>query len=369
MSNSSDQKIKTLVIGAGIVGASIAYHLSRRGADVVILDRVGPASGATGKSFAWINAHHFKKPDYHRLRYQSLSEYHRLERELRGDLGLNWCGALSFDAVGDAFDQRVEGFRQLGYPAEVVSHNRFRELEPHYGHPPGRALHLSLEAAIEPIQASHALIDGAIRHGAQTFFGSDVIALKLDQGRVIGIETSDGPIAAGRVVIAAGTGAETILKSVGVDLPMTNRTGVLLKSRPIEPRINHVIWGDRIHMKQQSDGRVIIGEVFSESWSERDPSVIAEQMLGEARRHLPEVDLVIEHTTVGLRPIPKDGMPIVGAADSPDGLYIAVMHSGITLAPIVGRMTADEMLDGITFETLEPYRLRRFQEAATTAPS
>ena len=368
MTKDDRYRAKTYVIGAGIVGASIAYHLARRGVDVVIVDRVGPAAGATGKSFAWINAHHFKKPDYHRLRYQSLSEYHRLDRELHSALGLKWCGALSFDAVGDAFDQRVDGFRQLGYPAEVVSHNRFRKLEPNYGHPPGRALYLSLEAAVEPVTACNALIDAAVREGANTFFGSEVIALKQEHGRVIGLETNEGPIDAERVVIAAGVGAETILNSVGVDLPMANRTGVLLKSRPVEPRINHVIWGDRIHMKQQSDGRIIIGEVFSETWSERSPSSIAEQVLGEATRHLPDVDLVIEHTTVGLRPIPKDGMPIVGSVDSVGGLYIAVMHSGITLAPIVGRMAAGEMLDDVTFETLEPYRLRRFQETATTTP-
>jgi glycine/D-amino acid oxidase-like deaminating enzyme len=369
MSKGSDQKIKTLVIGAGIVGTSIAYHLSRRGANVVILDRVGPAAGATGKSFAWVNAHHFKKPDYHRLRYQSLSEYHRLERELRGDLGLNWCGALSFDAVGEAFDQRYDGFRQLGYPAEIVSHNRFRMLEPHYGHPPGRALHLSLEAAIEPVMACNALISAAVQRGAQTLFGCDIVALRQDQGRLIGVETSEGPIDADHVVMAAGAGAEPILTSAGVDLPMANQTGVLLKSRPVETRINHVIWGDRIHMKQQADGRIVIGEVFSETWTKRDPSSIAEQMLGEAKRHLPDIDLVIEHTTVGLRPIPKDGMPVVGAVDSVSGLYIAVMHSGITLAPIVGRMAADEMLDSMQFDTLAPYRLSRFQDAKAKAAS
>lgn len=369
MSSDSDQETQTLVVGAGIVGASIAYHLARRGEDVTIVDRVGPAAGATGKSFAWINAHHFKQPAYHRLRYQSLSEYHRLERELQGSLGLHWCGALSFDAVGEAFDQRFDGFRRLGYPAEIVSHNKFRKLEPNYGHPPGRALHLSLEASVEPVRACTALIDAAVKLGARTLFGSDVVALKADQGRLIGLEMSDGLIQAKRIAIAAGTGAEGILKSVGVDLPMADRSGVMLKTRPIEPRISHVIWGDRIHMKQQQDGCIVIGEVFSESWTERNPADIAKQMLGEAKRHLPDVEVVIEHTTIGIRPIPKDGMPIVGAVDHVAGLYVAVMHSGITLAPIVGRMAADEMLDQTTLETLEPYRLRRFRDTATTPSS
>lgn len=360
---------RTLVIGAGIVGASVAYHLARRGAEVTIVDRTGVAAGATGKSFAWINAHHFKSEPYHRLRYQSLAEYHRLERELGGSLGVDWCSALSFDALGEAFDRRVEAFRRLGYPVEVVAHNRFAELEPAYGHPPGRALRLALEAAAEPVRLCQALIDGAVKHGARTLFGSEVAAVRQDEGRLAGIETGDGVIDAERVVIAAGVGAEAILKSAGVDLPMANSHGVIIRSRPVERILHHVIWGDRIHMKQQADGRLVIGEVFSEGWATRDPGAIAVQMLAEAKRHLPEVDLVIEHTTVGLRPIPVDGMPVVGPVSTVPGLYVAVMHSGITLAPIVGRMAAEEMVDGVRHATLEPYRLSRFQDADTKTAS
>jgi glycine/D-amino acid oxidase-like deaminating enzyme len=369
MTENQPGKAATLVIGAGIVGASIAYHLARRGAAVTIVDRAGIAAGATSKSFAWINAHHVKSEAYHRLRYQSLFEYHRLDRELDGALGLDWCGALSFDALGEAFDQRVAGFRRLGYPVEVVSHNRFRQLEPNYGHPPGRALLLALEAAVEPVRACRALIEAAIGHGARTLFGSNVTALGRAGGRVTGIETGDGKIEAERVVIAAGVGAEAILQSAGIDLPMANRFGVMLKSRPVAPTLKHIIWGDRLHMKQQADGRIVIGEVFSEDWTERDPGAIAEQMLAEARRNLPEVDLAIEHTTIGLRPIPKDGMPVVGPAAGLDGLYVAVMHSGVTLAPIVGRMAAEEMLDSVRFNTLAPYRFCRFAEPGTKTAS
>ncbi|MEM7043448.1 MAG: FAD-binding oxidoreductase [Pseudomonadota bacterium] len=360
---------RTIVIGAGIVGASIAYHLAKRRADVTIIDRVGIAAGATGKSFAWINAHHFKSEAYHRLRCQSLSEYHHLDRDLGGTLGLNWCGALSFDALGGDFDRRVEGFQRLGYPTEVVSHNRFKELEPNYGHPPGRALHLCMEAAVEPTRACAALIAGAVRHGARTLFGSDVVAIGQNHGRVTGVVTPFGSIEAGRVVIAAGIGAEAILESVGIKLPMANRPGVMLHSRPVERTLNHIIWGDRIHLKQQDDGRLVIGEVFSESWTERDPNLIADQMLADARRHLPDVDLQIDKTTIGVRPIPKDGMPVVGPVHKVDGLYLAVMHSGMTLAPIIGRMAAEEALDGVTFELLQPYRLSRFDDEHKRAAS
>ncbi|MGH6913163.1 MAG: FAD-dependent oxidoreductase, partial [Geminicoccales bacterium] len=71
-------------------------------------------------------------------------------------------------------------------------------------------------------------------------------------------------------------------------------------------------------------------------------------------------DLALERVTVGLRPIPQDGKPVVGSAPGVPGLYLAVMHSGVTLAPAVGRFAAMEMLDGVRLELLEPYRPERF---------
>lgn len=369
MAEQDRAKRKVIVVGAGIVGASIGYHLAKRGADVVILDRAGMAAGATGKSFAWINAHHVKSESYHRLRYQSLAEYRRLDQELDGSLGLNWCGALSFDLLGEAFDQRFQEFRRLGYPADVLSHQQFQTIEPGYSQAPGRALHLPMEAAIDPAVATKALIAGALEYGAKTLLGDGVETLRHEHGRVTGIETALGTALTGDVVLAAGVGAKAILESVGVDLPMANRFGVMLHSRPVKPTLNHVIWGDRIHLKQNGDGRIVIGEIFSEEWTDRDPDAIAGQMLADAKRHLPEIDLKIDHITIGERPIPKDGMPIVGGIEGWRGLYVAVMHSGVTLAPIVGRLAAEELLEGVSFEMLNPYRLNRFQEPSKTAIS
>lgn len=351
---------KIIVVGAGIIGASIAYHLARRGAEVVILDKTGPAAEATGKSFAWINANHAADDVYHRLRYQSLAEYHRLDGELKGALGLQWGGSLCFDTGRDDQEERLARFQALGYAVEAVSHNQFRDLEPNYEKPPEHALHLALEGCIQPIRATSALIDAATAFGARVIYGGRVKKLRRDGDRLLGLSTEWSDLAAKAVILAAGTGAADLLATIGVDLPMDDKPGVMLYSKPVEPVLDHVIWGDRIHIKQQDDGRLVVGEIFSADGPGWDPSKIAEEMLTEVRACLPGIDIDIERVTVGLRPIPKDGMPIVGHVRGVENLYVAVMHSGITLAPIMGRMTAGEILDDIRFEALSPYRPDRF---------
>ena len=354
------QSDEIIIVGAGIIGASIAYHLAKRGANVLVVDQLGPAAGATGKSFAWINANHVADDAYHRLRYQSLAEYHRLDQEVGHALGVRWSGALCFDIDDAELDQRLARFQALGCPAELIVHNQFRDLEPNYQTPPKRALRLPMEAAIQPIEASIALIDAAIGLGAKTLYGADVKAIRRQGNQILGIETDSGHVDAGMVVLAAGIGASGLLSTIDVDLPMANRPGLMLHSRPIEPILDHVIWGDRIHIKQQDDGRMVIGEIFSDGEADVDQYAVAKEMLAEARRCLSGIDIEIERTTIGMRPIPKDGMPVVGHVTGFQGLYLAVMHSGITLAPIIGRMTAEEVLDEVTFDALAPYRLDRF---------
>ncbi len=86
---------RVIVIGAGIVGAAIAYQLSKRGCQVTVLDKIGPAAQASGNSFAWINASWSDRPDsYFTLRTHSLNEYHRLSSEL--NFPIRWGGALEW---------------------------------------------------------------------------------------------------------------------------------------------------------------------------------------------------------------------------------------------------------------------------------
>lgn len=202
----------------------------------------------------------------------------------------------------------------MGYSVEAVFHHQFRDLEPNYKDPPKRALRSALEGSIEPIRASSALIDGATSLGARAIYGPEITALRRQGDRLTGIETESGNLDAETVVIAACIGAGDLVASIDLDRPIVNKPGIMLHSKPIEPVLNHVIWGDRIHIKQQGDGRLIIGEIVSDGRAGDDQFAVAGEMLAEARRHLPDIDIdiEIERTTIGMRPIPKDGMPLIG---------------------------------------------------------
>src|ERR1700678_2690576 len=104
---------RIVVVGAGVIGASIAYHLAKRGARVAIVDAVGPGAGATEKSFGWINATFSKHPRaYFDLNQLGIAGWRRLETELGGELKVQWGGSVAWVAAGSATDVLRENVRR-----------------------------------------------------------------------------------------------------------------------------------------------------------------------------------------------------------------------------------------------------------------
>lgn len=350
-----------VVIGAGIVGASIGYHLARRGAAVSILERARPASQATAKSFAWINASYGNPAPYFRLRFQSLLEYRHLDAALGGALGVKWGGSLLWEVEGLDLAAYIAGHRAWGYAIRGVGPDEFRDLEPGFAAPPELAAFAELEGSLAPVEATRALLAAAQSRGARVHEDCEVAEILTRAGRVIGVNGSHGAIEADHVVLAAGTDSEALAAGLGVRLPMRNLPGLLIRTRPVAPVLNRLVLSPKAHMKQDPDGRIVVGEDFGGDNEATDPRALGEAILARLKGCLPGVaGLEIEEVMVGLRPIPADGFPVVGAAPGAPGLYVAVMHSGVTLAPVVGRFAAEEILEGARVEPLAPYRPERF---------
>lgn len=350
---------KIIVIGAGIIGASIAWHLTKAGARVTVISGSGAGGVATPNSFAWINASWGNPETYFRLRIRAMAEWKRLANELPG-LPLNWCGSLCWDQPADKLEAYATEHSSWGYGIERINRERIAQIEPNLVEPPDFALYVAAEGVAEPVAAAKALMADAERRGARVTTGT-VDALALSGGKVTGAVLSGETIAADEIVVAAGAGAPAIVATAGIKLPLETPPGLILHSRPYKKLLNGLVMGEPLHMRQTAEGRIIAGSDFGGGDPGEDPKATARELFETTKTMLRGADgLELDFHTIGYRPTPIDGFPIIGRADGVGGLYIAVTHSGITLAPAVGLFAAREMLDGERDALLASYGLERF---------
>src|ERR1700676_1462656 len=168
---SAGAKDRVVIAGAGIMGASIGYHLAKRGARVTILEKQRPGNGATEKSFAWINASFSKQPrSYYELNLSGIAGWRRLTLELAGDLQIQWGGSVEWfepgSAGAEALTQNVQIHAQWGYPTHLVDEREMRRLLPSIAPGPvGAACHSEIEGTLDPMHGLGVLLRHAQRLG------------------------------------------------------------------------------------------------------------------------------------------------------------------------------------------------------------
>jgi glycine/D-amino acid oxidase-like deaminating enzyme len=352
---------QVIVIGAGIIGASIAWHLSKAGAQVTVIADSAAGGVATPNSFAWINASWGNPEPYFRLRTRAMAEWTRLARDLP-EIPLSWCGGLCWDLSAADMETYASEHSAWGYGIERIDRAGAARIEPNLTELPDFALYVAEEGVAEPVAATKALLADAERLGAR-IISSTVTALVQTDGKITGVDTSHGLIASDEVVIAAGVGAPEIAATAGINLPVETPPGLIVHSRPTEKLLNGLVLAERLHMRQTAEGRIIAGSDFGGADPGMNAEATAHALFAAMKAMLRDSDgLELDFHTVGYRPTPIDGFPIIGRAEGVDGVYVAVMHSGITLAPAVGLFAAREILDGERDRLLAPYRLSRFAQ-------
>jgi glycine/D-amino acid oxidase-like deaminating enzyme len=350
-----------IIIGAGIIGASIAWHLTKAGARVTVVSESGSGGVATPNSFAWINASWGNPEPYFRLRARAMAEWTRLARDLPG-VPLSWCGGLCWDLSVADMETYATEHSAWGYGIERVDRVGAARIEPNLVELPDFALHVAEEGVAEPVTATRALLADAEGRGA-CIISSTVTALVQTDGKITGVDTSHGLIASDEVVIAAGVGSPEIAATAGINLPIETPPGLIVHSRPHRKLLNGLVLAERLHMRQTAEGRIIAGSDFGGADPGMDAEATAHALFAAMKAMLRDGDgLELDFHTVGYRPTPIDGFPIIGLAEGVDGVYVAVMHSGITLAPAVGLFAAREILDGERDPLLAPYGLSRFAQ-------
>ncbi|WP_327358326.1 NAD(P)/FAD-dependent oxidoreductase [Streptomyces sp. NBC_01304] len=335
-----------VVVGAGIVGSSVAYHLACRGVPVTLLDQgPSPATGVTGDSFAWIGNAGRQWPGGARdLRASVLADHRRLETELP-EIAVRWTGSLTWT---DALLQGGQNGQhaQPGPGQYVVGPSDIAALEPHLQDPPRLAIHTPSDGGVDPRALAAALVNAARTHGAEVIYGAAVRSLKMAGSRAVGVLSSAGFHPAETVVLAAGTNVTTLAEPLQLDLPVAASPACLAHLTAPPGLVRTITAGPGFEVREVRDGHLLL--VFPHA--EGDPAARLEQAARHALRRLQTVfsggdACRLVDYRIGRRPMPAHG-PIVGYATQDRSVYVAVMHSAITLAPTVGRLVADELVSG-----------------------
>lgn len=330
-----------VVVGAGIVGASVAYHAARAGARVTLLEAGQPGAGVTAGSFAWVGASGVRTGPAAELRRTATEEYRRLGAELPG-LPVTWSGSLTW--------RRGDGVPEAGPGQQLVDPATILRLEPRLRRAPMWALWAADDGAVDPVGVTRRLVAGARTHGAVTLPDASVTTLRRDaEGRVTGVETAAGSLSGASVVLAAGVATAALAASVGISVPVEPSPATLVGLRAPADLVRTVVTTEDFDLRQVGPDRLVAAA--------DDP----DRALAAVRSTFRGADNVqLLDVRRSPRPMPADGEPIIGPVAGAPGLYVAVMHAAVTLGPAVGRLVARELVDGVVEPLLDGCRPDRF---------
>jgi glycine/D-amino acid oxidase-like deaminating enzyme len=361
--------LKVAVIGAGIVGSSVAYRLSEGGAEIVLIDGAEPASGTTSTSFAWVNANNKLPREYFDLNLAGMREHERLHDEIGGPW-LHSSGNLIW-AAGEEQENvegRVERLRSWSYAAEMLPASTVNEkLEPGatFPDPDLQIAHFPEESWVDAPALTRTLVEAATRNGAHKHFGNAVSGIEV-KGEGVMLQLEDGDaIYADCVVNATGAKADSVAEMVGRELPLDVFPGLLVRVAVPGKPLRHLMHTPRINVRPDGSGYILlhhdsIDERLTDDFAGTGDPLCAE-LLERARLVLPALgEAEVAEARFGMRPVPADGHSCVGALSEIPGYYEAVTHSGVTLGPLIGRLLAREILTGEVDPLIAPFRANRF---------
>jgi len=354
---------KVIVVGAGLIGAAIAFRLAQKGVAVTVIEAASPAARASGQTFGWINACFYQNPHHHQLRAQSIEAYPRLLRDARSQ-AVNWQGCLWWEETGDAFDKMVQDLGDLEYPFRELGRAEFAEMSPQIAAPPERALYFPHEGAADGSALTHDILGAAGQLGTKIITGTPVVDFIAKGDRVSGVRTDIAEFEADLVIVAAGTATQGLLARLDITVPMLTRPGLLLRTQPLAPVLNHIMISPGLEFRQERSGRILAPTAASHQSDDSDtvterPDVLADRAIATLQKMLPDLSLEWQEVALAMRPVPADGLPVIGHTER-EGLYVATLHSGVTLGAIAADLVAQEIVEESTADMLSPYRLSRF---------
>ncbi|WP_327248879.1 NAD(P)/FAD-dependent oxidoreductase [Streptomyces sp. NBC_01320] len=366
---------RVLVIGAGVVGASVAHHLAAGGAHVTVIEAGGPAAGTSSATFA-IDVTHLKTPHtYYALNRRSAELHVRLGDELGGT---DWRHPVPLVQWGHTeqeqlvIRERAERLRSWGHACRSADPSELAELAPGVSPDACRADELVVHEHASWYDAplfTRRLLDRAALNGADIRYGLRVTGMLRTGDRITGVVAEGRRFEADWVVNCTGPQAGRIAELAGGSLPLNRVPGLVGESTrlPDQDRLGAILATPGVDLRPAPDGRVVSiswpvdavlpPDVEGASDPARQADVALEQALHRLGREVyaPLRAAEMAGVRLGIRPVPADGLPLVGCSAATPGLYTVVTHSGVTLAPALGLLAAKELISGASVPDLADY--------------
>ena len=369
-----------VIIGAGCIGASIAYELGRRGVkDVVVVEKEPFAgAGSTSKAAGGIRAQ-FSTPLNVRISMMSIARFKTFREEMETDPVFFPVGYLFL--LGDSeswatFQRQADMQRSLGLPVQTLSPEGAREIVPELNIEDLLGATFCLDDGLgNPHEVTQSYVSRARQLGAVFHFGDAAQGLVMDRGRVTGVRTTSGTISAPMVVNAAGPHAAEVAAWAGVDLPVKAvrrhcfTTEPLPMARESLPMIVDMKSG--VYMHRESGG-LLLGYANPEEPEGFNLSVnwdLLERIVEPAMHRVPALEAAeVSNGWAGPYETTPDHNSVLGPPLGVEGLMLANGFSGhgFMHAPAVGQLITEWIVDGKPSLDLSPLRLERFAERKAT---
>lgn len=363
-----------IVVGGGIIGSSIAYHLTKKGVrDVVVLERDRLGSGSTGKNAGGIRLQ-FSSEINVRLSQRSLPRIERFEDEIGVDPHFHQVGYLFLiteDRDVAPFERSLALWSKLGVPARRVTAAEAKALWTEIRTDDVRfGTFCAKDGYADPSSMLNGYVARARDGGATFVEGADVTAITCADGRVTGARTATDEYAAPIVVNAAGPWAAQVAKLAGIDLPIQPLRRHIFVTQPMDGLDTDfpltIEFASGLYAHRESGG-ILLGMADPSERPAFDDSVNWDFMPAVVERALSRFPILeraaIKTGWAGLYEDTPDKHPILGRVDGADGFICATGFSGhgIMHAPATGELIAELVVDGRTSLDIEPLRVSRFR--------
>jgi len=354
------QNYDAIVIGAGVVGVSVAFHLAERGLKPVILERREIAFGATGRSSGLVRMHYDLEADA-RLAWVSFQYFRNWHERVGGECGFTRTGFLNIEPAEHVEHMRanVEMHRRIGIPADVISAADVKKMVPAFRTDDFEYAAFEPESGYaDPVLTANSFLAAARACGATYVQDCEVSGIRLSGGKVVGVHTARGRFSAPVVVNAAGPWAAHIAGMAGVQIPITTWThDVAHVRRPPGVDVHPAVIDSSLSMYFRPDtgGLTLVALEDHNRLGEAPDAELGyaakdfiERTVERICRRIPAMEAGSLHSThVGRDGLTPDQRAVIGAF-GPPGFYHATGFSGtgFKTAPAVGLCLSELIVDG-----------------------